>query len=242
MQKEIEQQIAELQDLCVRSQVATALSRANTLLKSCPKEASVLLAAIKTYLFAGFTEQAVRLSSVVARLPKSLAVEPAIYNRLKLSGADIHQLTENSDVQAPEWVVQHLETGQDPTYDTVFLDYNIRCFDGSIHYDFKCQCNSCGQKYDLTIASTFLVWRDYFCPSCLAAIVVNYDIIKAFLQGQTASIPQHLTASLDRNLRKLQYELDEDAMKGECYPLISRYLSQDYVFLMNQFIINRLVK
>jgi len=48
--------------------------------------------------------------------------------------------------------------------------------------------------------------------------------------------------TLDDKLRKIQYELNVDTIKGNTYSKISKYLNQDYIFILNQFLTSRLME
>ena len=89
---------------------------------------------------------------------------------------------------------------------------------------------------------TFLVRREFLCPVCFANQLFEYEIIKEFLQKNYKKMLNEQVYTLDDKLRKIQYELNVDTIKGNTYSKISKYLNQDYIFVLNQFLTSRLME
>ncbi len=224
-----------VKELCLCGEMAAAVSAVTELLRGNPQEPRVLHEAVKTYLLSGYAEQALELARHLPVEPHS--GESGYLLRLRLLGVDVPV----PDTHAPQWWRDYEASGTDPLHDTEFEDMSVRCDDGTIHYTFGCRCPACGSSYAMTIGMTFLVRREYYCPHCFARLLIDFSLIKRFMERCRLPGRNRRREAIDVQLRRLQFDLDRDAVAGERYPLICRNLGQDFVFFMNHLLVNRII-
>lgn len=212
------------------------------LLKRYPLNGLIVSEIVKLLILRNEHERAYQLYLKLSKLPESAApLEPGCLLRLQiaLSGIPISSLDGINHDQHPGWSRTYLQDGVDPLVEFQISDVLVSCISGTVDYTIVGACGSCGQQQEVSLYRTFAVWREFLCPVCFARLLLEYELLKCFLEKKYGGLMQGVYA-LDDKFRKIQYRLDVDAVKGEAFTRLSRYLNQDYVFILNNFLIRRL--
>jgi len=237
-------QISQLENHRVAGEHSLAVNLTNKLLKEHTQNLSVIYEAAKTYLLAGFDAQAKELIALTKQIPGEFNAPPEFFARIFLTNkADEKpklQQTENQNL-AP-WLRSYFKTGKDSMYDTELVQYKISCHTGQTAYDFICRCPSCQKNYNTRIEMTLLLLREYYCPHCFARLKLDSEQLYNFLKNAAKEIPDNTLRNADIALRKLQFELDQAVSFENETPQLARSLAQDYVFVVNEFIVNRIIE
>ncbi len=217
----------------------------NTLLKKYPQNSSVFIEIVKMCILVGKFERAYPFYLKLSRLNNvRIYGEPGYLLRLQigLQNQPLPGFDELNFEKSAKWCQSFIKTGKEVAVDFKIEDISVICRDGTANYIFSGACGSCNHLSRVRLYRTFLVRREFLCPVCFANQLFEYEAIKEFLQKNYKKMLNKQVYSLDEKLRKIQYELNVDTIKGNTYSKISKYLNQDYIFILNQFLTSRLIE
>jgi len=138
------------------------------------------------------------------------------------------------------WVETYLRDGNDHFYPVNIKGFTLRCPQEAAIYIFVSECASCKASYQFSVATTIAVDREFYCPTCFAKQKASYEDMRDYIvQHQPHSLADQI-AHLDSGVNAIHIQLFNKAMDEENVPLLTKYLGQDYVVLLNQILIGRL--
>ncbi len=224
----------KIRDLRLTSKIDEALMLASEELGK--NQSSALLAeAIRVLILKEQHANAVSLYRVFTADPSvGNNLEPEALVRLALQMGR-RELLEKMQVPAgPSWLVELLTSGQDPLghFQPVSLDVTVS--NGPAVYTFQGPCPHCGLTQVQAVATSLLVLRHWFCPSCFGSARLDLATVRTFLKTNHMDLLKRgyfdLDAPLLEHLRPMlvgEKETEE----------IIRALGQEYVFLLNELIV-----
>ncbi len=161
-------------------------------------------------------------------------LEPEALVRLALQIGRRELLEKMPVPDGPSWLVELLKTGEDPVGFFKPEKMDIAITNGPAVYTFRGPCPHCGLAQAQAVATSLLVFRHWYCPSCFGLTQLNLDTVQRFLENNY----QHL-------LKKNYFELDAPLL-DHVRPLllgetetesIVKAMGQEYVFLLNELIV-----
>lgn len=138
-----------------------------------------------------------------------------------------------------EWVSLYREKKIDTMYPAHICGCEVHNF-GHIVYNISNICMSCKKAYIIQIVGTLLVHKEYFCPHCFARQMINFDFIKAFIENNHTNLIGGNVSNLNMKICHMQKTINESYLNSDIPSLVS-YLNQDFIFLMNEMIINHVL-
>lgn len=237
--------LKETRLLRIKGEFAKALTLINNLLREYPQEPSVLVEAIRLSLILEENQQASKLYTHLQKLPNwQTHLEPEILLRLRLiaknpswAGAAAIHFSEGS-----KWCRTYARDNEDPIFPANLKEWNLACKDGMTTYTFTSQCLSCHEKHQIHVHMSFFIYREYLCPLCLARQYIEYELIKKLVTKRSSNISFAKLHTLREHLGNLRSELNYDSMNRNQFPLLCQYLNIDYIFILNQIILKRLLQ
>lgn len=217
----------------------------NTLLKKYPQNSSVIIELVKMCILVGEFERAFQYYLKLSRLNNGrIYGEPEYLLRLQigLQNLPLPGFDELDFEKSAKWCQSFIKTGKEVAVEFKIADISVICSDGTVNYIFFGACGSCGHLSSVELYRTFLVRREFLCPVCFANQLFEYEAINCFLQKNHKKMLNEQVYTLDAKLKKIQYELNVDTIKGNTYSKINKYLNQDYIFILNQFLTIRLIE
>lgn len=225
------------------NRIEEAVSIFNDLFRFFSDDASLLAEGVRLCLLSGENEQAYQFylkCRELKNLENFLEWECLLRLKISLGQIPIAELDSLQTKDSPKWYLEFEQTGNDPLYELTPESCAVSCTEGKVDYNFAAKCKSCDYDLQIVIGLTFLVYREFLCPVCFAKLSFDYEAIKGFVETKMPrQFSKHLI-KLDDKFINLQNELTLDSVVGEQFPLLCRYLNQDYLFLLNQIIFNKL--
>ena len=220
-----------------------AVAKLPELLQDHPTEGSVLVEGIKLMLLHQEFDGAYSLYLRLKTLPDAGQFWD-IEGLLRLQLATRQEIPEIELTKingAADWVTLYQADGSDPLYPVKLVDYKVICNRGPVTYFFAANCPACNSTYQFSVRMTLLIDREFLCPACLARQQVDFDIIKPFLEKRfaTGNSTNLSINELDKVMHTMKAQLTADALAGERFPLICRYLNIDYLYVLNQFVLEQ---
>ncbi len=215
-----------------------------TLLKKYPQNSSVFIEIVKMCILVGKIDRAYQFYLKLSKLDNSrIYGEPEYLLRLQIGlQKPLPGFDELNFEKGANWCQNFIKTGKEVAVAFKIKDISVFCSAGTVNYIFYGACGSCGNLSSVELYRTFLIRREFLCPVCFANQLFEYEAIKEFLQKNYKKMVDEQAYTLDDKLRKIQYELNVDTVKGNSYSKISKYLNQDYIFSLNQFLTTRLLE
>ncbi len=199
------------------------------------QSAALLAEAIRVLILKGQHANATALYRVFTADPSSgNNLEPEALVRLALQMGRPELLEKMGIPAGPTWLVELLTNGEDPqdNFQPVGLDVTVS--NGPAVYTFQGPCPYCGLTQIQTVATSLLVLRHWFCPSCFGAMKLDLDTVRTYLETNCRDLLQrdffNLDAPLLEHIRPLLVGEEETEA-------IIQALGQEYVFLLNELIV-----
>lgn len=238
-----EEVLSEIARLRRSNDVAEALNLINQQLKQTPPDPDLMVEAMHQALLMQQNELAARLQRHLLAQPGAADAQykPEVWLRTALTLGDtvLHGIDEDSLRAASAWCREFAATRMDPLYPTPLLDLEVDCSDGTTNYRFTAGCPSCQADFEVIIRKSFLVHREYLCPTCLARHYVDFDLIAAYVHDRYSSEDLALMRRLGSNLHTLRYQLSFACRGASAFPDLCQYLNIDYAFFLNQILLRR---
>lgn len=232
----------EITRLRLEGDLKAAFGLINERLKMNPRDALFILEAVHQALLMQEKELALKLYKRYSMVQQTDGCDrPEVLLRLHLSATESVPALDNVVLESgPLWCQAYARDGIDPLYAANLHDLAVTCQDGTSSYTLTCQCPSCQQSCLVFVYMSFLIYRKYLCPTCLAQLFVDYESIKAWVQSKLSPQVKQRLNRFDDHLTDLKKELNFDMISENKYPQLCQYLNQDYIFILSQLVLKRL--
>lgn len=226
-------------------QVGAALAQMTRMLEHAPPDAPVLVELIKLLLLSQQNDSAYSAYLALRRLPNAYLFWEAEYlARLEicLDGRDVPEFKLPNLRSSAQWTEIYKAEGVDPLYDVSIVGCSVFFgMDQSGKYLFACNCSSCNSRYPVTVYTSFLIYREFLCPSCLARQVIDYDTIKQFVENRLSFLVNDQAYALDYELKRIEIELEDDILNNGNLPLLCKTLYTDGTIIAIRSVLNRVL-
>jgi hypothetical protein len=235
--------VEDIAKLRINGRLHDALLGINKVLGQCPQDSGVLAETIKVCILCQQNDLAWNLYLRLRTNADAFRYWEAEYlTRLKISHGDceLPELALLDRHNGTNWLRAYEEEGVDTLFPVMITNCSLDFNEETAIISFNANCTSCGLNQYLQAHRTFLIHREFLCPGCFARQLFNYDNIRTFLEKEFSRATTLDTAQLDDRLYQMGLDLNEDALEGKHFPLISRYLNKDYVVRFAQILIDKL--
>ncbi|MCH8873936.1 hypothetical protein IH824_14385, partial [candidate division KSB1 bacterium] len=104
-------------------------------------------------------------------------IEILLRLKLNLKNEPVPELDNVNTRSSSRWCQSYFGDKQDPVYESKIQDCSIDCHDGTVNYEFSSLCLSCNQSYTVHISRSLMVYREFYCPVCLARQFIDFPLL-----------------------------------------------------------------
>lgn len=169
-------------------------------------------------------------------------IEILLRLKLSLKNEPVPELDNVDPGSSSRWCQSYLADKQDPVYESKIQDCSIDCHDGTVNYEFSSLCLSCNQSYTVHISRSLMVYREFYCPICLARQFIDFSMLKHHLTKSFKGEPIEKTDDYNAYLADMETKLNFDSVQDNRFPILCQYLNVDYTYYLVQLILKRQLK
>lgn len=169
-------------------------------------------------------------------------IEILLRLKLILKNQPVPELDNVDTRSSSRWCQSYLGDKQDPVYESKIQDCSIDCHDGTVNYTFSSLCLSCNQSYTVHISRSLMVYREFYCPICLARQFIDFFLIKRYFAKSFKSKSIKKAEDYSAYLSDMGTKLNFDSVQDNRFPILCQYLNADYTYYLVQLILKRQLK
>lgn len=224
--------------------ISEALGQISRVLQHCPPDGPVLVELIKLLLLSQQNDAAYNAYLALRRLPDThLFWEAEYLARLEISHQrEIPELRLPRLRRSSQWVTVYRAERVDPLYDVSIVGCSVFFgVDQSGKYLFFCNCPSCNSRYPVAVYTSFLIYREFLCPVCLARQLIRYETIKQFVENRLSFLVSEQVYALDYGMKGIEMELEDDALSDGDLPPLCKMLYTDGSIMAVRSVLNQML-
>ncbi|MBK7047623.1 MAG: hypothetical protein IPH48_14185 [bacterium] len=202
---------------------------------------AVLAEAIRVLILAGKADTAARLRLLLTGAENRTAdhdLEPAAVARLALQLGQPELLAGLPAVDSPPWLVRLQADGEDIRAPFAIGDLRVTVVNGPAVYTLVGACPWCGQVRRFELGVTLLVHMSSLCLACFGTFELTWDGLRTFIR---ARFPDLVDARASAGDVELVEHVRSRLLESDEVPEIVRMLGQEYLFLLNELLVRRLM-
>lgn len=226
-----------VKQLRLSNHIAEAMKMASEALGKTPGDFHLMGETIRVLILAQQAEAANGLYQVFSSAGEENNLEPEALVRLALL-LDRGDLIEGMDPPAgPSWLVTLITESNDPVCSLEPQTMDIKVTNGPADFNFKGSCPHCDHALEAQVKVSLLINRSWLCPACFGRIQFTHENVRHCLEKTFPDVQDETGIQTDVEL--IEY-LRPRLMGAEPMPDIALALGQEYLFLLNEIILNHL--
>lgn len=230
--------VSQLQNMRLAGRLGEALQAVTRAMSADPANAELKAEAVRVLILAGQNDTAVRLfQSISDKQRQNNNLEPEAVARMAIQRQQ--ETLEGMPVPSgPSWLVEWLNSGQDPLLNFDLQEMQLRVANGPSAYIFTSACPHCRHQAMIPVQVSLLVVQERLCNACFGRCRFDYQEIRTFIQ-------QHHPDFLNLQDSNTDWDLVDHVrprlMEKDGAPDVVRNLGQEYHFLLNEILARHLM-
>jgi len=234
--------IEEIQRLRISGKIQEAFILISAILKGKNAGIDDLIEALRLSILLGENQMAYDIYLTVKNFENfnpQKVIEILLRLKLSLKNEPVPELDNVDPRSSSRWCKSYLGDKQDPVYESKIRDCSIDCHDGTVNYEFSSLCLSCDQSYTVHVSRSLMIYREFYCPICMARQFIDFLLIKRYFAKNFKSRSIKKAENNSAYLSEMETKLNFDSVQDNRFPILCQYLNVDYTYYLVQLILKR---